>query len=64
MRQGEASSLRIVRVFNVQDVTGQPRATKWARMKLIMTEFPSVFMTLAPFGKKRLRGLLGRLLVR
>ena len=46
MLQGD----RIVRVFNVQDVTGQPRATKRARMKLIMTEFPSVFMTLAPFG--------------
>ena len=50
MRQGEASC-RIVRVFNVQDATGQPRAAKRARMKLIMTEFPSVFMTLAPFGK-------------
>ena len=53
-----------MRGFNVQDVTGQPRATKWARMKLIMTEFPSVFMTLAPIGKNRPRGLLGRLLGR
>ena len=52
---GGAVSGRIMRVFNVQDVTGQPRATKWARMKLIMTEFPSVFMTLAPFGKNRPR---------
>ena len=60
MLQGD----RIVRVFNVQDVTGQPRATKRARMKLIMTEFPSVFMTLAPFGKNRPRSRLGRLLVR
>ena len=28
------------------------------------TEFPSVFMTLAPIGKNRPRGLLGRLLGR
>ena len=49
-RRAEVEALcRILRVFNVQDVTGQPRATKWARMTAEpTTEPPTAEPTVEP----------------